>query len=224
MSTTSTTSNKIWDYTPPNDESLHAPRPPISQGPSTHVIQTKPKPQNEYVDADHPYFYGRMWRARSFMVEYAGEFFGTMILVMFGTAANCQYNLSTVPAISPSPAGHLTVITLRSVQTWGSLSLGWGAGIALGIFLSGGHINPAVTLAMAVWRGFPWLKVPGYMLSQLLGGICGAAIVYGNYKTAINIKEGGSDVRTMKTAGYFCTVPVSAIPPAWFSTLICTKR
>lgn len=62
---------------------------------------------------------------------------------------------------------------------------------------------------MAVWRGFPWRKVPGYFLCQLLGAICGAAIVYGNYKTAISIKEGGNHIRTLATAGYFGTVPVS---------------
>lgn len=39
------------------------------------------------------------------MVEYAGEFFGTMMLVMFGTAANCQYNLSAVDSIARTPAG-----------------------------------------------------------------------------------------------------------------------
>ncbi|PPQ85237.1 hypothetical protein CVT25_010010 [Psilocybe cyanescens] len=133
----------------------------------------------------------------SFMVEYAGEFFGTMMLVMFGTAANCQYNLSAVDSIARTPAG-----------TWASVSLGWGAGITLGVLLSGGHINPAVTLAMAVWRGFPWRKVPGYFLCQLLGAICGAAIVYGNYKTAISIKEGGNHIRTLATAGYFGTVPL----------------
>ncbi|KAH9479814.1 Aquaglycerol porin AQY3 [Psilocybe cubensis] len=199
MTSTSTVSNKIWDTNDQGEHLVHQPsRPPVSRGPSTHVIRTEPGHQNETFHDGRPYLYGRIWRARSLMMEYAGEFFGTMVLVMFGTAANCQYNLSSVPAISPSPAG-----------TWSPLSLGWGAGIALGVFLSGGHINPAVTLAMAVWRGFPWHKVPGYMLSQLLGSICGAAIVYGNYKTAIDIKEGANNLRTLKTAVYFTTVPVS---------------
>jgi len=62
---------------------------------------------------------------------------------------------------------------------------------------------------MAVWRGFPWRKVPFYILAQLLGGIVGAGIVYGNYLYAIDIYEGGRHIRTLKTAGFFGTVPVS---------------
>ena len=65
-----------------------------------------------------------------------------------------------------------------------------------------------VTLAMSVFRGFPWRRLPGYWLAQLLGGICGAAIVYGNYIRAIDIFEGGRDIRTLETAGLFGTVPV----------------
>ena len=49
------------------------------------------------------------------------------------------------------------------------------------------------------------------MFSQLLGGIVGAAIVYGNYFHAINIFEGGSSIRTLKTAGLFAVYPVRAI-------------
>jgi aquaglyceroporin related protein len=49
------------------------------------------------------------------------------------------------------------------------------------------------------------------MLSQLLGGIVGAAIVYGNYFHAINIFEGGNNIRTLKTAGLFAVYPVRAI-------------
>ena len=62
---------------------------------------------------------------------------------------------------------------------------------------------------MAIFRGFPWRRVPGFWLSQLLGGICGAGIVYGNYLRAIDINEGGREIRTLATAGYFGTIPVS---------------
>jgi len=71
--------------------------------------------------------------------------------------------------------------------------------------ISGGHINPAVTLALATYRGFPWRKVPVYIFAQLLGGIVGAAIVYADYFHAIDIFEGGRGVRTLKTAGFFST-------------------
>lgn len=80
---------------------------------------------------------------------------------------------------------------------------------------------------MAVWRGFPWRKVPGsstspwawliaygppflpgYILAQLFGGIVGAALVYATYFHAIDIFEGGRGVRTFATAGIFATYPV----------------
>lgn len=88
----------------------------------------------------------------------------------------------------------------------------------LGVYASGasgGHINPAVTLANCLFRGFPWRKFPVYALSQLLGAMSGAAIVYGNYKSAIDAYEGGAGIRTVPgysataTAGIFCTYPAS---------------
>lgn len=76
---------------------------------------------------------------------------------------------------------------------------------------SGGHLNPAVTLANCVYRGHPWRKFPIYAIGQLLGAMTGAAIVYANYKSAIDMFEGGAGIRTVvgdtATAGVFCTYP-----------------
>lgn len=86
----------------------------------------------------------------------------------------------------------------------------------LGVYASGasgGHINPAVTFASCVLRGFPWRKFLVYALAQILRAMCGSAIVYGNYKSAINVYEGGSNIRTVPgcsttaTGGIFCTYP-----------------
>lgn len=75
--------------------------------------------------------------------------------------------------------------------------------------ISGGHINPAVTLAFATLRDFPWRKVPTYIIAQLMGGICGAGIVYANYIHAIDVVEGGRNVRSVPgTAGNFGTYAV----------------
>ncbi|KAG6908265.1 hypothetical protein DXG01_005530 [Tephrocybe rancida] len=156
------------------------------------------------------------WSYKQLLRESVAEFAGTMLLTIFGLGVNCQAVLSSDRAVSASPKGD-----------WASVSLGWGAGIALGVWvsggISGGHINPAVgpsslpaqshhpdynyqvTLAMATWRGFPWKKVPAYFFAQLMGGIVGAAIIYANYFHAIDIFEGGSGVRTLKTAGLFGT-------------------
>lgn len=89
------------------------------------------------------------------------------------------------------------------------------SGIGLGAWISGsisgGHINPAVTIAMATLRDFPWRKVPLYILAQFLGGICGAGIVYANYIHAIDAFEGGRNVRTLATAGLFGTFAVGSV-------------
>ncbi|KAF3388730.1 putative membrane protein [Penicillium rolfsii] len=127
------------------------------------------------------------------------EFFGTMILILFGDGVVAQVLLSH-----------------GQKGDYQSISWGWGLGVMLGVYVSGSsgaHINPAVTLANCIYRGFPWRKFPIYLLAQLLGAMCGAAIVYGNYKSAIDVYEGGAHIRTVPgysttaTAGIFCTYP-----------------
>ncbi|KAJ8082056.1 hypothetical protein PM082_007902 [Marasmius tenuissimus] len=138
------------------------------------------------------------WQYRLWIREAAAEFTGVMLLVIFGSGVNCQVGLSSNSGVSASPKGDYL-----------SVSFGWAVGLSIGVWvsagISGGHINPAVTLALAVFRGFPWRKVPVYIISQLLGGIVGAAIVYANYFHAIDIAEGGRGVRTLATAGFFGT-------------------
>ncbi|KAF8884815.1 aquaporin-like protein [Infundibulicybe gibba] len=159
-------------------------------------------------------------RYRNGLREYAGEFLGTAMIVIFGLGVNCQVTLSSVSGVASSPKGDYT-----------SVAFGWGAGLAIGGWISGcGHINPAVTLAMAVWRGFPWRKVPGYIVAQVFGAWVGAAVVYGNYFHAIDIFEGGEGIRTLKTAGLFGTFALNYMTAAscffsevWISIFIRTQ-
>lgn len=78
--------------------------------------------------------------------------------------------------------------------------------------ISGGHLNPAVTLANCVLRKLSWKKLPVYWFCQTAGCFMGAAIIYGNYRSAIQQYEGGN-MRTVgletSTAGLFCTYPAS---------------
>ncbi|KAI9571171.1 major intrinsic protein superfamily membrane channel protein [Boletus coccyginus] len=148
-----------------------------------------------FVDCEYCTRYPNRWsRIRDYIREPAAEFLGTMILVIFGCGVNCQVVLSSSRAVSPSPQGEYL-----------SRNLGWAIGLAMGVWagfgISGGHVNPAVTLAFASFRNFPWKKVPFYILAQLLGGICGAGTVYANFYHAINLYEGGTDVRTISGTG-----------------------
>lgn len=88
----------------------------------------------------------------------------------------------------------------------------------LGVYtagISGAHLNPAVTFANCVYRKFPWRKFPAYAIAQTLGAFCASGVVYANYKSAIDVYEGGSHLRTVPgysdtaTAGIFCTYPAA---------------
>ncbi|KAF4617356.1 hypothetical protein D9613_005826 [Agrocybe pediades] len=142
--------------------------------------------------------YPNKWaRYREYIREPFAEFLGVMILIIFGNGVNCQVVLGGNTAVSSSEQGNYL-----------SINMGWAVGTAMGVWvsggISGGHINPAVTLALATFRGFPWKKVPVFIFAQLLGGICGAGIVYANYFHALNLVE-GYGVRTLQTAGLFST-------------------
>ncbi|THU85965.1 aquaporin-like protein [Dendrothele bispora CBS 962.96] len=144
----------------------------------------------------------KWWQYRQMMREYVAEFTGVMIIIIFGDGVVCQRVLSLDSRVSNIVYGEYL-----------SNSFGWASGVAIGAWISagisGGHINPAVTLAMATFRGFPWKKVPGYIFAQMMGGLVGAAIVYANYIKAIDIVEGGRHIRTLKTAGLFSKVEES---------------
>jgi MIP family channel proteins len=93
------------------------------------------------------------------------------------------------------------------------INLGWGLGVTLAVYAAGGvsgaHLNPAVTLALAVHRGFPWRKVAPFALAQTAGAFTAAAVVYAIYRDAFAHFDGG--VRQIAgatgTAGIFSTYP-----------------
>lgn len=86
------------------------------------------------------------------------------------------------------------------------------SGAALGVWssggISGGHNNPVITIMLAIFRGFPWKKVPGYIAGQIFGAWLGALLTYTNYFHAIDIYEGGNGRTTPGTASYFATYSV----------------
>ncbi|KAI0304448.1 aquaporin [Multifurca ochricompacta] len=158
----------------------------------------------------HEYFtrYPNNWaKIREVIREPAAEMLGTMVLTLLGTGVNCQAVLSANTGVASSQKGDYL-----------SISFGWACGVALGIWVcggvSGGHVNPVVTLCMAVFRDFPWRKVPGYVLGQLIGAWAGAIIVFGNYFHAIDIVEGGDGKRSLATASLFGTYTLNYMPSA----------
>ncbi|KAI0328916.1 aquaporin [Cubamyces sp. BRFM 1775] len=177
---------------------------------------------DESVDPDlleHYTRYPNRWsRIREYIREPAAEFFGVMILIIFGNGVDCQVVLSKNAQVAASPFGDYL-----------SLNFGWAVGTALGVWVSGGvsggHINPAVTLALATFRDFPWRKVPAYIFAQVMGGLCGAGIIYANYIHAIDLVEGGRHIRTVPgTASLFSTYALDYMTSVscWFDEFLGT--
>jgi glycerol uptake facilitator protein len=89
-----------------------------------------------------------------------------------------------------------------------SIAWAWGLGVTLGIYvagrMTGAHLNPAVTIALAAFRGFSWKKVLPYSISQFLGAFLAALVVRWNYTEALHKVDPGL---TIKTQGVFSTLP-----------------
>lgn len=110
--------------------------------------------------------------------------------------------------------------TAAGAGLWLIIVIAWALAVAFAVYVAGGvtgaHINPAVTLAFAVKRDFPWSKVPGYMITQIIGAFVGAALTYLLYHDAIasfekvnNITRGALGGAGDSTATYsiFATFP-----------------
>ena len=159
----------------------------------------------------------RRWRWQQTTWGEAGaEFLGTFVLILFGDAivATC------VAGLSQSGRGELGF----NSGDWILITFAWGFAVMLGVYIAGGvsgaHLNPAVTLAQAVKRGFPWKKVPSYMAAQVAGAFVAAAVVYFNYRYAIgsfehveHIHRGSSD--SIGTYSIFATFPAEYFT-SWF--------
>jgi glycerol uptake facilitator protein len=148
------------------------------------------------------------WR-RTIWGELLSELLGTFVLICFGDGVVAM----AVAALNQSGRG--TDIFAASGD-WLIIGWGWGFAVAFGVYVAGGisgaHINPAVTLAFAARRGFPWRKVPGYIAAQLVGAFLGAVLVYIVYKGAIDSYERAhqitrGDPDSVTTFSIFATFP-----------------
>src|SRR5437764_3107840 len=110
--------------------------------------------------------------------EMIGEFFGTMVLILFGDGCVAVYGLF----------GKSQGVGIGA-DTWPIIVFGWGLAVMLGIYvagaISGAHINPAVTLALAATGRHPWSKVLPYWLAQVLGAFVAGGILYFVYQGAL---------------------------------------
>jgi glycerol uptake facilitator protein len=127
--------------------------------------------------------------------ELAAEFAGTFILILFGVGVVAQ-------------------VVAAGIGDHDSIAWAWGLGVVFGVYvaarISGAHLNPAVTVALALFRGFAWRKVGPYALAQTLGAFAAALVVRWNYSEVIAAFDPG---HTIASQGIFSTLPGNGALP-----------
>ena len=128
------------------------------------------------------------------MLAYLAEFIGTAVLILLGNGV---------------VAGVVLKGTKNHGAGWIVITTGWALAVIFGVYtagkLSGAHLNPAVTIALAAHGDFEWSLVPGYVLAQMGGAMLGATLVWLHYLPHWAITEHQGD-----KLACFCNAP--AIP------------
>lgn len=125
------------------------------------------------------------------MTPLIAEFIGTFILMLLGSGVNANVVLKD---------------TIGSNSGWIVITTGWALAVYVAVVIagpySGAHINPAVSIGLAVAGKFAWTSVPGYIAMQLLGAMMGSGVVWAMYKQHFDITEDGIAKKAV-----FCTAP-----------------
>jgi glycerol uptake facilitator protein len=125
------------------------------------------------------------------MEVYIAEFIGTMILILLGDGV---------------VAGVLLRNSKAENSGWVVITLGWGMAVAMAVYsvgwISGAHINPAVTIGVATIGLLEWAQVPGYIIAQFLGAFTGAVLVWLAY-----LPHWRETADPGLKLGVFCTAP-----------------
>jgi MIP family channel proteins len=146
--------------------------------------------------------------------ELLAEFFGTFILIVFGVGVVAQ-----------------VVLSRQTAGSFLSINVAWGLAVTMGCYVSAGvtgaHLNPAVTLALAARRDFPWNKVLPYSLAQIVGAFAASAVVYLTYREALTAFDGGvrQVLGPQGTAGIWATYPqpfLSVFPGGFIDQVVGT--
>jgi glycerol uptake facilitator protein len=142
--------------------------------------------------------------SRQLLGELISEALAILIIIAFGDSVACMYVL-----YDPSPYAN---------AYWG-VCISWGLAVTIAIYVtgsvSGTHANPAVTLALAIFRGFPAKKVIPYWIAQVFGAFLGAMIVYALFQPVIDHFNTVNHLTRAAggAAGVFFTHPGLAITP-----------
>ncbi|XP_078730520.1 aquaporin-3-like isoform X1 [Lampetra fluviatilis] len=183
----------------PRVQHLHPPPPSSPSSSSASSVSASRSAARTAKPADMPSHDGRFKQlerklhVKNVMIREAlAEFMGTFLLVLFGCGSVAQVELSD------GTKGRFLTINLAF-----GFAVTMGAYCAAGV--SGAHLNPAVSMALAVLGRFSWSKFPLYVTAQLLGAFMGAGTVFGLYYDAFMYVSKGN--LTLQLAGVFATFP-----------------
>ena len=144
--------------------------------------------------------------------EVLAEFLGTFVLISFGDGVVAM----AVAALPGSGRTESSTTIFLAAGDWLLITWGWAFAVAFAVYIAGGvsgaHLNPAITVAFAVRRKFPWAKVGPYILAQVVGAFTGAALVYLVYHDAIDafnraLKTTRNSANGLASFSIFATFP-----------------
>ncbi len=141
------------------------------------------------------------------MSPYVAELIGTALLILLGN-------------------GVVANVVLRKTKGegggWIVITFGWGMAVFVAVLcvghVSGAHINPAVTVALAAAGKFPWASVPSYVVAQMLGAFIGAVLVYLFYRDHYAV----TDDRSAKLATFSTGPQIRGVASNFFSEMLGT--
>ncbi|SFU75113.1 glycerol uptake facilitator protein [Pustulibacterium marinum] len=135
------------------------------------------------------------------MTPFIAEILGTALLILLGGGVVANVNLNKA---------------IGQNSGWIVITTGWALAVFVGVVVagpySGAHLNPAVTVSLAIAGSFPWADVPAYLAAEFIGAMIGATLVYLMYKDHFDATEDGGAKRAV-----FCTAP--AIPNSFRNVL-----
>lgn len=141
------------------------------------------------------------------MTEFVAELIGTALLILLGNGVVANVVLKG---------------TKGNNSGWMVITTAWGLAVFVGVVISapysGAHLNPAVTIALAIAQKFDWIKVPYYILAQLCGAMIGSFLVWVIYKDHFDATED----KNLKAAPFATSPAIRNLKSNLFSEIIGT--
>ncbi|TIC12673.1 aquaporin [Wallemia mellicola] len=154
--------------------------------------------QEKFDNPNEP-IYNFWFKWRENFREPLAEFLGACVLIIIGVGSTVQ----------------TLVYTKDPTAAYSNLNWAWGVAVMTSVYISGGisggHLNPALTTSLALFRGFPWKLVGLYWIAQILGCFAGGLIVYAMYYQALDVFDPNKSVSQSGTAGLFVTMPATSL-------------